>query len=142
VDVEREGVVAPRHVLQALDDPAVVLRVDVGLLAVVGPRVRPGGTQARVACRRQVEQRAPRLALAQPGVGDVQPAPRADLDLAGDELAGDRLREEPAGRVAQLLEARRHVQRHRVEDRELLFDPHGAVGRGREALGNVFGHVK
>ena len=62
VDVQRERVVAPRDVLQPLDDPAVVLGVDVGLLAVVGPRVRPGraerdavgGDEARTAgCARR-----------------------------------------------------------------------------------------
>ena len=67
----------------------------------------------------------------------LRDAARPDLDLAGDELARDRLRQHRVlgGRgIAQVLEARREVERHGIEEGELLLDPDREVGRGREAL--------
>jgi hypothetical protein len=137
VDVQREGVVAPGHVLQPVDHAAVVLGVDVALLAVVGPRVGAGGAERHPARLGEGEETIAHVALAAQRVVDVVAAAGADLDLAGDQLAGDRRRQHgilDGGGVAQLLEARHEVERGGVEHRELLLDPHGAVARGREDL--------
>ena len=137
VDVQRERVVAPRDVPQAVDHAAVVLGVDVALLAVVGPRVGAGRAQRHPARLGEGEEPVARVALAAQRVVDVLAAARADLDLAGDELAGDRLGEHRVvggGEVAQLLEARHEVQRRGVEDGELLLEADGGVGRGGEEL--------
>ena len=48
VHVHREGVVAPRDVLEPLLDAPVVLGLDDVLLAVIGPRVGAGGAQRDV----------------------------------------------------------------------------------------------
>ncbi len=77
------------------------------------------------------------IALARLGVVEVLPAPGDDLDLRGDELARDRLRElgiTLRRRVAQLLEARHEVERLRVEHREFLLEADRQVLRGREDL--------
>ena len=137
VDVQRERVVAPRDVLQALDHAPVVLGVDVALLAVVGPRVGAGRAQRDPARLGQREEAVADVALAAQRVVDVLAAARADLDLAGDQLAGDRLGQHRivgGGEVAQLLEARHEVERRGVEDRELLLEADGGVGRGGEEL--------
>ena len=63
VDVQRERVVAPRHVLQPLLDPVVVLGVDDVLLAVVRPRMGPGGAERDVMFGGQREQAPPPFAL-------------------------------------------------------------------------------
>jgi hypothetical protein len=142
VDVQRERVVAARHVLQALDDAAVVLGVDVRLLAVVRPRVRAGRAERDPPVAGEREQALAQLALAPDRVREVVTAPGADLDLARDQLAGDRIRQQRVvgGRgVAQLLEARDEVERLGVEDGELLLDPDREVGRGREALRGPIG---
>jgi hypothetical protein len=113
-----------------------VLGVDVALLAVVGPRMRAGRPQGDAVRIGEREQPRPHLALAADRVVQVVAAPRADLDLAGDQLAGDRLGQlrVVGGGVAQLLEARHHVQRGRVEDGVLLLDADAPVARGREDL--------
>ena len=93
--------------------------------------------QQDVVVRREREQAAARLVLAAAGVLEVLPAAGADLDLRRDQLARDRLGQHGIlgdGEVAQLLEARHEVQRRRVEDRELLLEPDGGVGRGGEEL--------
>ena len=87
----------------------------------------------------------PRVALPACRVGEVLAAARADLDLRADELPGDRLQQRRARRLGQVLEAGHELQRLRVADRELLFQPHGAVHGGRECLvggGEVDGHVR
>ena len=137
VDVKAEGVVAPGHVAQALLDAAVVLGVDDGLLAVVRPRVRAGRPKLRCARARQREQRTPPLALAAQRVAEIVADARDDLDLRRDQLTGDVLvqqRIDERRRVAQFLEARGEVERLRVEDRKLLFDPDGQVAGRRENL--------
>ena len=94
VDVQRERVVAPRDVPQPLDDAAVVLGVDVALLAVVGPRVRAG--------RAERDRRARRRARTAAGAGRAggrsrragpRRGPRRSRSPTGDQLAGDRRRE-------------------------------------------------
>ena len=87
--------------------------------------------------RGEREQAVAGVALAAQRVVEVLAAPRADLDLARDELAGDGHGEHRVfgGReVAQLLEARDEVQRRRVEDGELLLEADGGVGRDGEEL--------
>ena len=117
VDVEREGVVAPRDVLQAVDDPAVVLGVDDVLLAVVAPRVRARRAERDAARAREREQPLAQVALAREGVREVLAAAGADLDLA-DEISSPAIDSASSGslgrrRVAQLLEARGEVERLR-----------------------------
>ncbi len=118
VDVHGEGVVAPRDVLQALLHAAVVLGVDDPLLAVVRPRVGPGGAQRHAVLLGEREQPAAVLALAGERVVEVRAGAGDDLDLAGDQLAGDVLvqqRVARAGGVAELFEAGHHLQRRGVQ---------------------------
>jgi hypothetical protein len=137
VDVQGERVVAPRHPLQSLDHPAVVLGVDVELLAVVRPRVRAGGPERHASAAGEREQPLAHVALARERVREVLAASGADLDLAADQLAGDRLGQHAVlgrGGVAQLLEARDQVERVGVQERELLLEPDREIGGGREGL--------
>ena len=94
VDVQRERVVAPRDVLQSLLDAAVVLGLDDVLVAVVRPRMGAGRAERDVLLGREREQPPPQLALSRLRSGEVGPAAGADLDLGGDQLAGDRLGEQ------------------------------------------------
>jgi hypothetical protein len=135
--VQREGVVAPGDVLQPLLHTAVVLGVDDALVAVVRPRVRAGRAQLHAALGGEREQAPAAVALGEQRRGEVVAATGADLDLRGDQLPGERVREDGIGRrggVAQLLEARHERERRRVEDRELLLQPDRALGRVREQL--------
>ena len=136
VDVDREGVVAPGHVLQPVLDPVVVLGVDDVLLAVVAERVRAGCAEGDAVVASEREEAAAGVGLAHAGVVHVRPGARADLDLGRDELAGDRLRQHRVARrgVAQQLEARREQQRLRIHEGELLLDADGEVGGGLERL--------
>ena len=136
VDVQRERVVAPGDVLQAVLDAAVVVGVDDLLLAVVRPRMRAG--------RAERDRRAPRRARTAAGGGragramrvrEVVAAAGADLDLRGDQLARDRLGQHrivapAASRSSSKRGARPSVAG--VEQRELLLEPDGEVGRGVE----------
>ena len=66
-------------------------------------------------------------------VGEGLLATRADLDLGRDELADEMLLERgPPRRRLEVLEPARQVERLRLEDRELLLDRDGEVGRGLE----------
>ena len=130
VDVHREGVVAPRDVLQPVDHAPVVLGVDVALLAVVGPRVGAGRAERDAALGGEREQPAAVVALARrtrrrgprrgPS-GSRSPRRSARRRASRQHRVGRRRR------VAQLLEARHHVERRRVEDRELLLEADRAV---------------
>ena len=108
MDVQAEGVVAPRHVLQPLLDPAVVLGVDDRLLAVVGPRVRACRAQRDSLRGGEREQAPAALALARERIVKVCAGAGDDLDLRGDQLSGDALVQQPLALRggAQLLEAR------------------------------------
>ncbi len=110
---------------RALLDAAIVLGVDDRLLAVVGPRMGSRRSQRGALFAGQGEQPSAALALAAQRVGKVLAAAGDDLDLRGDQLTRDRLRQQRialAGTGAQLLEARYQIQRGRLEDRELLLD--------------------
>ncbi len=136
VQVQAERVVPPGDVLEPLLDPAVVLGVDDQLLAVVGPRVGPGGPQPEAALGGEREQPPAALALARESIFQVAPPPRDDLDLRGYELAADALAQELVllRGALQQREARYEVERMRIEDLELLLDPDRQIRRGREQL--------
>ena len=95
VDVQAEGVVAPGDVLQPLLDAAVVLGVDDRLLAVVGPGMGPGGAERGAVGGGEREQAPAPLALARERVVQVGAGAGDDLDLRGDQLAGDALVQQP-----------------------------------------------
>jgi hypothetical protein len=61
--------------------------------------------------------------------GQILAAAGADLDLRGDQLAGDRRREQRVGRrcLAKLLEPGNEVERPWIEERELLLQTDGEV---------------
>ena len=140
VDVQRERVVAPHDVPQLLVQAAVVLGVDDALLAVVGPRVGAGRPERDPALGGQREEAPAQVALGGDRVGQRLAAARADLDLRRDQLAGDRRGEDRIGlrAGAQVLEARHELQRRGVEDRELLLEADGEVGRALERLAGAF----
>ncbi len=110
VHVQAERVVAPGDVLQPLLDAAVVLGVDDRLLAVVGPRVRAGCAErdaagASASANRRLRRSRWRASASLQVAADAGD----DLDLRGDQLAGDALVQQriaSARDVAQLLEAR------------------------------------
>ena len=131
VHVQRERVVPPRHVLEPLLDPAVMLGVDDVLLAVVGPGVGGRGAERDPELGRDREQPAPAIALQDGRAGQVLAPPGPDLDLGGDQLAGDRIGEHRIGDggVSQLLEPLDERERAGVEQRELLLEPDREVGR-------------
>ena len=95
-----------------------------------------GGTEAYPLPLREAEQPAAAIALGGERSRQVLSAPGADLDLRGDQLTGERLRQHRVsrGRRPQLLEAGHQAELLRVEQRELLLDPDGAVGRVLERL--------
>jgi hypothetical protein len=144
VDVQRPRVVAPGDVLQALDDAAVVLGVDVVLGSVVGPGVGSGRPKREPAALGEREESGAHLALAAQRVAEVLAAPGADLDLARDQLAGDRGGEHgvlAARSVPELLEALDEVQGRGVEEHELLLEPHGQI-RGPVEAGHGAAEVE
>ena len=82
---------------------------------------------------RLCERRELAAPFADPGrrLGERLAAPRADLDLGGDQLADDVLLDLGAFRGGlQLLEAVVQLERDRVEDGELLLDGQREVGAG------------
>ncbi len=99
--------------------------------------MRPGRAQRETLAGGEREQAPAALALAGERVLQVAADPRDDLDLRGDQLAGDALPQQPiiGGERAQTLEARGQFERARVEDRELLLDADRQVGCSRERLG-------
>jgi hypothetical protein len=112
-----------------------VLGVDDVLLAVVRQRVGAGRPEPHAMALGEREQAAARFLLLGARVGDVQALARADLDLRGDQLAGDRVgqhRVAHAG-VAQVLETRDQLQRLGIEERPLLLDA------DRQVLGDLEG---
>ena len=96
-----------------------------------------GRPQGHALGGRQREQPPAVRALVRECVGEVGAGARDDLDLRGDQLAGDRrakLGIALLGRGTHLLKPRDQFERLRVEDRELLLDPDGEVGGLRERL--------
>ncbi len=141
VDVQREGVVAAGDVPEAVDDAAVVLGVDVALLAVVGPRMGADRRDRGVVAAQVRDQPFARGALQRDRVCEVVAAPADDLELGRDQLTGD-LRSQRRilgiGGVGERLEARHELERGRVEQRELLLQPDRAIDRLREdGLGGI-----
>jgi hypothetical protein len=136
VHVQAEGVVPPGDVLELVLHAPIVVGVDDLLLLPRAPRVRARRPEKGVVPGRQGEQARARLALPGHRVAEGLAAARADLDLALDQLAGDRLRQHRVllREVAELLEAVVERVRLRVEDRELLLDPDREVGGGLEDL--------
>ena len=135
VDVQREGVVAPRDVLQPVDDAAVVLGVDVGLLAVVGPRVRAGRAERDAARGGEREQAPARLALAGERVGEVLAAPGADLDLARRSARRRSTRAAASSACAASRSSSKRGTSSSVSGSRIANSssmPDRAVGRGRE----------
>jgi hypothetical protein len=95
-----------------------------------------GGRQGQAHPLRHGEKPLPPLALAGDGIREALASPRADLDLRGDQLTGDRVDQQlvpPAG-LAQVLEAMLELERLGVDDRELLLDPDGEVSGSLEDL--------
>ena len=107
-----------------------MLGLDDALLAVVGPRVRGRGAESDTPTLGEGEQLAAQLALARDRIGEVRAAAGDDLDLGGDELAGEVLvqrRRALGSAVTQLLEALCQVEALRLEDGELLLEPDSQV---------------
>ena len=136
VDVQRPGVVAPHRIAELAVEPLVVLGVDDVLLAIVGPGMRSGRGQAGAPVGGECEQPPPAIPLVGDRVVKVLAAPGADLDLGRDQLARDRVGEHRIRRrgVAQVLEALDEVERAGIEDRELLLQADGEIGRRVELL--------
>ena len=138
VHVQAERVVAPRDVFQALLDAAVVLGVDDRLLAVVGPRMRAGRAQ-RGAVRVREARTGPGGARAVARARRAGRAPAPEMISISEEISSPVMcscsTRSTSAAAAQLLEARGQFERLRVEDRELLLDADGEVGRGSERLG-------
>ena len=136
VDLQRERVVAPGDVLEAVLDAVVVRRVDDVLLAVVRQRVRAGRAEPHAVGVGQLVQPPARLLLLGAGVGDVLPAAGADLDLGRDQLAADRNGEHGVGGagVAQLLELGDQLERLGMDERVFLLDTDREVLGGLEGL--------
>ena len=115
VHVQAERVVAPGDVLEAVLDAVVVLGVDDR--AARGSRPTGGSRSRRARRRAQRPARTAPAALAlaaRARRARSAPAPGDDLDLRGDQLAGDLLVQQrivAARGVAQLLEARRQLER-------------------------------
>src|SRR6201999_3433374 len=76
------------------------------------------------------EQPATQVALGAAGSGQVLAAAGPDLDLRGDQLAGDRLAQPRVvgGGVAQPLEVPDELERLGIEHGELLLQADGEVG--------------
>ena len=131
VHVQRERVVAPGDVLEPVLDPVVVLGVDDLLSAVVRPRMGSGSAQRHPAIRRKREQPPAPVPLRRERGPQIETPARADLDLGGDQLAGDRLGQHRIRlpRIAELLEARRQLERAPIEHGELLLQADGEVRR-------------
>ena len=86
--------------LQLLLDAPVVRRVDDALLLPRAPRMRARSPRAPRRALGQREQPAAALVLALERVGEVRALAGADLDLRGDQLAGDRVGQHVVARRA------------------------------------------
>ncbi len=138
VHVRRPGVVAPGHVLEPVLDQPVVRRVDDLLVLPAREGVRAGGAEGvalGVGVREQLGAVEQELLRRLP---EVQRARRADLDLRGEQLAGDALAQARRRRVAQHLEGAGERKRLPVEDLELLFEPEVEVVRVLEPRLDLF----
>ena len=135
VDVQAEAVVAPDDVAENLVVAAVVRRVDDALLLPRAPGMRAGGAEGDVEARGQLQQLPAALGHRRGRLCEGLASSRAHLDLRGDQLADEVLRERrPLGGGLELLEAVDEPQRLRVEDGELLLDGDREVAAGLESF--------
>ena len=133
VDVDAERVVAPRDVLELPLDDRVVRRVDDLLVLPAGERVRAVRAQADPELVGKAEQQATTLADLRGGLRERLAAPRLDLDLGLDQLAGDAAgQRRGVGQRPQLRVALSERQGVGIEDLELLLDADREVGRRGE----------
>ncbi len=96
-----------------------------------------GGAKRGALGRGERKQAVAAVALAGEGVGEISAGAGDDLDLRGDELAGDVLAKQGIAeerQVAELLEAGNEIERGGVEDRELLLQADREVGGERESF--------
>src|SRR5205085_4023131 len=112
-------------------DTAVVLGVDYVLLAVIRPRMRARCAERDSPLGGKGEQSPAALPLRDDRGRKVAAAAGADLDLGGDQLAGDRRAEHGVrgGGVPELLEPRDEAEPGRIEQRKLFLEPNRVVGR-------------
>ena len=84
----------------------------------------------------QREQPRAALALALDRLGEGLRPARADLDLGVDQLAGGRLGQQLVLQAGARTgpRSRGELERLRIDDRELLLEADGEVGRGLEQL--------
>ena len=97
----------------------------------------PGRAERQALLGGEREQAAAALVLAVERVGEVLPAAGADLDLGGDQLAGDRVGQHVVLRCRGLAARSNAFDQSsgaRVEQRELLLEADREVGRGLEDL--------
>ena len=136
VHVEAPGVVSLGHPPEVALEPLVVRGVDDLLVAVVGPRVRAGRTEQDPEPVGETEERRATLLLEVDRLGHGLGPARADLDLGGDQLPGDRIPERRfvLGCSAEFFVAIDQIEGIGVEDRELLLEADGEVGRVLESL--------
>ena len=99
--------------------------------------MRAGGAQRDAVQVSEPQQPLATLCKSLGGLGERVAARCPHLDLGGDELAADRLRQVPVGGVPQLLEALCEDEGLGLEELELLFEADGHVGRGVEAALDV-----
>ena len=139
VDVEAERVVLPDDVLEDLVVAPVVRRVDDPLVLPARPRdaprsrraPSPSGSTSAASCRAALGEHAGH-------VGERLDAPGLDLDLGGDQLAGEVALGLGAARgVDDVLVAVDEIERVPVEERELLLDGDGEVVRRLEPLSRL-----
>ena len=129
VHVQAERVVAPGHVAQGRLDDRVVRRVDHLLVLPARVGMRAGGAQPVAEVVGHIEQIGPPLGHGGGRLREAVALAGPDLDLAADQLPRHHLsqRRVLADGHREPLEAGRHLQRGRLEDRELLLDRDGEV---------------
>ncbi len=138
VDVLDERHVAPRDVLEPFGDASVVRRVDQPHVLPARPGMRARARQRDPERVRELRQLRPVLREAGHGLGERLGAAGAHLDLRGDQLPREQVRERRViCRRDELLEAVDEAERVRVEQGELLLDRKREVPTGVELLARV-----
>ncbi len=135
VHVQPEGVVLPDDVPEELVVAPVVRRVDDPLILPVGPRMRARRPERDPEPARGLQQLGPTLRERCDRFRDARTAARLDLDLGGDQLAGDVVCERRlVDQRPELLVPVDHVEAVGIEECELLLHGHAEVGSVVEAL--------